>query len=155
MNRQLVLIVIAVGAAVEFSAARGAGTNAAEEAAIRKLIADGDQTRGLEGMPQLPDSITWTGSYKRPTVGSEKGELLGTSTLKDRVPGSAKLKTEPLRIVIADSRDLAYEYGRSTLDFDLNAGEHVRLETGILRVWQKNGGNWKQVAIFARPCDGK
>jgi hypothetical protein len=135
----------------------GAGSNTDEEAAIRKLIAVHDQKGGggLEGVPQLADRVIWTGSAKRPMVGDEKEVLLSTSSVPNRVPGSTTIRTEPIRIVIAESRDLAYEYGKVTTEFDLKSGEHVRLEAGLLRVWQKQDGNWKEAAVFTRPYDGR
>jgi len=55
-------------------------------------------------------------------VGSEKGERLSDPEVQDRIPGSQKTKTEVLRIVVADSRDLAYEYSKGTLEFDMKDG---------------------------------
>jgi ketosteroid isomerase-like protein len=135
------------------SSVRGAGSNAAEEAAIRKLIVAGDQG-GTEPGPHLPDVILWNAVYKRPTVGNEKREpFSGPTAVENRVPGSQKVKTEPIRIVIADSRDLAYEYSKGTVEFDLKSGEHVSFDRGLLRVWQKQGGDWKVAAAFYRPYD--
>ncbi len=158
MHRLLAVIGLTAGLiALACFSMRGAGTNADEEAAIRKIIAAHDQKGGggLEGVPQLADRVIWTGSAKRPMVGDEKEELLSTSSVPNRAPGHTTIKTEPIRIVIADSRDLAYEYGKVTTDFDLKSGEHVKLEAGLLRVWQKQDGGWKQAAVFTRPYDAK
>jgi hypothetical protein len=35
----------------------------------------------------------------------------------------------------------------------MKSGQHVTFETGILRVWQKEGGQWKLAASFSRPLD--
>lgn len=144
--------VLAVGfLAIGLSSGRSAGSNAAEESAIRKFIAAAD---GDARLPSLPDRIFWSGAYKGPTVGSEQGEpKSGPGAISDRVPGSRKDKTEVIRIVIADNRDLAYEYSKSTLSFDLKSGEHRSFDTGLLRVWQKQGGDWKVAAFFVRPYD--
>jgi len=158
MNRKYFLTPLTVAfLALVFSDLRGAGSDAAEEAAIRKIIAAHDQKGGggLEGVPQLEDRVIWTGSAKRPMVGDEKEELRSTSSVPDRVPGHTTIKTEPIRIVIAESRDLAYEYGKVTTEFDLKSGGHTKLEAGLLRVWQKQDGNWKEAAVFTRPYDGK
>ncbi len=157
MNRNYVAALTACSIAIASFAMRGADSNAAEEAVIRKIIGAHDQKGGggLEGVPQLADRVIWTGSAKRPMVGDEKEQLLGTSSVPDRLPGHTTIKTEPIRIVVADSRDLAYEYGKITTEFDLNSGEHVKLEAGLLRVWQKQDGNWKEAAVFTRPYDGK
>ncbi len=157
MHRRIAVALTASLIAVASFSVRGAGINADEEAAIRKIIAAHDQKGegGLEGIPQLADRVIWTGSARRPMVGDEKEELLSTSSVPNRVPGHTTIKTEPIRIVIADSRDLAYEYGKITTEFDLKTGEHMRLEAGLLRVWQKQDGNWKQAAVFTRPYDAK
>jgi ketosteroid isomerase-like protein len=134
------------------SSLRGAGSDAAEEAAIRKVIAAADHGTVTA---KLADRIFWSGATKRPTVGSVKGEpyATGGDSADGRVPGSQKTKTEVMRIVVADSHDLAYEYSKSTLDFDLKSGKHVSFDTGLLRVWQKQAGEWKEAATFVRPYD--
>jgi len=71
----------------------------------------------------------------------------------NRVPGSGRLRTEPVRIVISQSRDLAYEYSKFTFEFDRKDGVHVSFTAGLLRVWQKQDVEWKQAAVFARPYD--
>jgi hypothetical protein len=158
MNRKchFAALAIALSAAV-FTDLRGAGSDPAEEADIRKIIADHDQKGGggLEGVPQLADRVIWTGSAKRPMVGNEKEELRSTSSVPNRVPGHTTIRTEPIRIVIAESRDLAYEYGKVTTEFDLKSGEHVKLEAGLLRVWQKQDGKWSEAAVFTRPYNDK
>jgi len=152
MQRQFVIAALTVGfLAITSSGVRGAGTNADDEAAIRKLIATADSGSAVALMP---DRIVWTGAYKRPIVGNEKGEYTGGPTsVPNRVPGTQKTKTEVLRIVVADSRDLAYEYSKGTVEYDLRSGEHIRFDRGILRVWQKQNGEWKEAAQFARPWD--
>ena len=153
-TRKLIVAVslVALGFfAVGLSIGRGAGSNAVEEAAIRKIIA---AALTASTMPQLPDHIFWSGPIKRPTVGDEKAEPKDyPNAIGNRVPGSQKARIEPIRIVVADSRDLAYEYSKGTVEFDLKAGGHVRADTGVLRVWQKQGGEWKVAASFARPYD--
>jgi hypothetical protein len=152
MQRQLIITAMMVGlVAITSSDVRGAGKNAAEEAAIRKQIAAYDMgTRGLG----LPEQVFWSGAYKRPIVGNEKGEPAeGGNSIPNRVPGSQKNKTEVIRIVVADSGDLAYEYSKSTLEFDLKSGEHQSAMTGLLRVWQKQNGDWRIAAFFARAYD--
>lgn len=42
--------------------------------------------------------------------------------------------------MIAYSRDLAYEYSKTILEFDLKNGQHTILHGADLRVWQKQGG---------------
>jgi hypothetical protein len=147
-NRVSIFVLVTVTALVAI--ARGAGRDATEEAAIRKLITMYDQD--VAAAPRLSDRVFWSNAYKRPVMGDEKGiPLPGSTSVPDRVPGSQRSKTEPIKIAIADSHDLAYEYSKSNLQFDMKSGQHVTFETGILRVWQKEGGEWKIAAMFSRP----
>ena len=152
MRRHLIAPAIVTGIMVGVlvvalsSGARGAGNNASEQAAIRKLIAADDRR---EAVPRISDDIFWSGAYKRPRVSPEKPD----PSVTNRVPGSEKSHTEVIRIIVADSADLAYEYSKSTLEFDRKSGEHVKFDTGLLRVWQKQDGVWKQAAVFAFPYD--
>src|SRR5580700_2606615 len=124
-------LAVVLFAGASSSNVRGAGSNAAEEAAIRKII-----DAGGSASHALPDRIVWTGADKRPTVGDEKPEPTAGRASEDRVPGSQKVKTEVLRIVVADSRDLAYEYAKDTLAYDLTNGKHVSFDRGTFVVWQ-------------------
>jgi ketosteroid isomerase-like protein len=154
MNRKLTVIafsVCALAAACGCIAVRGAGTNATEEAAIRKIIAAQDAgTRAAA----LPDGIFWSGAYMRPIVGGEKPDLRpGPLGVANRVPGSQKVKTEVIRVVVSDSGDLAYEYGRVGLEFDRKDGGHAHIDAGQLVIWQKQDGQWKVAAAFQFPYD--
>jgi len=61
------------------------------------------------------------------------------------------VKHTPVRIVVADSGDLAYEYEAITLTTTLKAGGTRAVEAAGLRVWQKDQGQWKVAASFAAP----
>ena len=129
-----------------------AGTNAAEEAAIRKAISAVEAGRGRLQQYAMPDMVYFTGAMKRPTVGGEPSQPIeGPEAPANRVPGSQTIHEEIIRIVVAESRDLAYEYSKGTLTYDLKTGEHRTGETGVLRVWQKQSGEWKVAAMFVHP----
>jgi ketosteroid isomerase-like protein len=104
-------------------------------------------------MPILSNHIFWSGTYKRPVIGAEKGELTRDDAAENRVSGSDKSKTSPIRILVSDSRDLAYEYSKNALDYDLKNGKHMSFTVGLLRVWQKEGREWKEAAAFLRPYE--
>ncbi len=146
----VVLLVGLIGSAVPDM--RGADTTSAEEtAAIRKQIVALDA--GTHGLV-LPDKIFWSGAFKRPIIGDEKPEPFARETAPEqRIPDSEKTRTAPIRIVVAGSRDLAYEYSKASVEYDLKSGKHVSFDTGLLRVWQKDGGVWKMAALFIRPYD--
>ena len=59
----------------------------------------------------------------------------------------------PVRIEIAQSGDLAYEFSNSDLIFDLKSGGRDVTTSSVLRVWKKEEGQWKIAALFARPHD--
>src|SRR6476646_8301871 len=99
-GRQLVVLVSTVVGffAIGLSGGRGAGSNAEEEAAIRKVSAALD-AKGSAPSVSLPDAIFWSGAYKKPVIlSSEKAEpRSGEGSIGERVPGSQKNKTEPIR----------------------------------------------------------
>jgi hypothetical protein len=129
--------------------AGGAQAPSSDERQIRDLI---ERYAKGESIPRTADVVLWSGAYKRPTVGSERGEEIPSDRQPSaRVPASQRNTTMPVRIEIAKSGDLAYEYSNSTLSFDLKNGGKESFPTSILRVWKKEGGQWKMAAMFARP----
>ena len=148
MKRHSTLAVLTVGfLAVTFSSLRGAGTNPKEEAAIRKQIATITGPAARDAI-STKDRVLFTTNAKRPVIGSETPELIGAASAENAVAGSQKLKIDVLRIVIAESADLAYEHSKQVREYDLKNGTHVAKPSGVLRVWQKEGGEWKVAAVF-------
>ena len=138
-----------------------AQSQSADERSIRDLIARYDKG---ESVARTDDTIYWTGPFKRPTVGSEERDPLppdrqpssarAPGAPSERVPGSRRRVTTPVRIEIAKSADLAYEFSNSEVRFDLKNGEQESATpASVLRVWKKDGGQWKIAAMFARPHD--
>jgi hypothetical protein len=120
-----------------------------DERQIRDLI---ERYGKGESIPRTADVVFWSGAFKRPIVGSERGEEIPSDRQPSaRIPGSERNKTTPVRIEIAKSGDLAYEFSNSILSYDLKSGEKQSGPTSILRVWMKEGGQWKVAAWFARP----
>ena len=151
------LAAAAVLASIAISAE--AQSPSADERAIRDLIARYDKG---ESVTPTDDVIFWTGDFKRPTVGSLRGEALPADQRPSsarvpgspsaRVPGARRRVTTPVRIELAKSGDLAYEFSNSELVFDLQNGEReTAIPSSVLRVWKKDGGQWKIAAMFARP----
>jgi hypothetical protein len=131
----------------------------ADERAIRELIARYDTG---DRVSHADDIVFWTGDFKRPTIGSQRGEPIPAEarpssarpadSLSERVPGSRRRITTPVRIDIAKSGDLAYEFSHSELTFDLKNGQReTAIPASVLRVWKKEAGQWKIAAMFARP----
>jgi hypothetical protein len=150
---------LAAAVLTSIAIAAEAQSQSADERAIRDLIARYD--RG-EPVPLTDDTIYWTGPFKKPTVGSQRGEPLpadqqpssgrAPGAPSERVPGSRRRLTTPVRIEIAASGDLAYEFSNSEVRFDLENGEQeTAVPASVLRVWKKVGGQWKIAAMFAHP----
>lgn len=135
---------------IGFVELRGAGSNAIEEAAIRKIVSAENDGRPV---PHMADQIFWSGPYQRPVIWPEKPTPASTAIapIEERAPsGSTSLKT-PVRIVVADSRDLAYEYETTALSIKMKNGTTRAVESAALRVWQKESGEWKIAAEFSAP----
>jgi ketosteroid isomerase-like protein len=142
-----------------------AQTPSADERAIRDLITRYD--RG-ESVARIADDILWTPDFSRPVIGRQRGGFLvsvdpftpdqvaaarAAAAASPRVPGSRRRVTTPVRIEIAQSGDLAYEFSNSDLSFDLKTGGRDVTTSSVLRVWKKEEGQWKIAALFARPHD--
>jgi hypothetical protein len=141
--------VIAVMVVFLWSAATGAQSRSTDEETIRSIIAKMDQGGSTL---MTADHIFWSNAFKRPTIGNERGEEVpGDRAMSERVPGSARHKTTVVRIEIAGSGDLAYEFSNSELSFDLKDGRHLSFPNSALRVWKKEQGTWKVAAQFSRP----
>jgi hypothetical protein len=120
-----------------------------DERQIRDLIAAEDNGKRA---PATSDRVFWSGAYKRPFVGSESGELVAEEQKAEaaRVPESQRSTTTVRRIEIAKSGDLAYEFSDSELSYQLKNAGKVSFPRSVLRVWKKDGGQWKVAAYFAR-----
>jgi len=133
-----------------------AQSRSADEFAIRDLIARYDRGEVV----RTEDMIVFSGDLKRPRVGSQKPDELPPDRQpsarippSERVPFSRRRVTTPVRIEIAQSGDLAYEFSNSELSYELRKGGRAAIDSSVLRVWKKDGGQWKIAAMFARPHD--
>ena len=147
-----ILIVLLVVAALAATLS-GQGAMSADEKAIRDHIAryDGGDRNNLF----TSDRVFWSGAYRRPTIGSERSEESKTISvsLAARVSNSERGRTTPVRIVVAKSGDLAYEFSNGELSFETKDGKKVVIPQAILRTWEKDGGQWKIAAHFTRPIE--
>ena len=134
--------VVTIGLAVALSAVMSAQAGNSDEQEIRALIAKMDlgQTQGMA----TTDRIFWSAAYKRPVVGSGQGEEVPSDRrVSERVPGSQRNETTPIRIEIAKSGDVAYEVSDHILSFEMKDGQKVSLPASVMRAWRKEGGQWK------------
>jgi ketosteroid isomerase-like protein len=147
--RRFVTIPAIVLAATSATSAQRQQPHPADQTRIRELIANYDKGAAVA---RTSDVVFWSGAYKRPTVGAERGEEVSNGRQPSlRVPGSQRTRTVPVRIEFSAGGDMAYEYSNANLSFDLKSGAKQELQTSILRVWRKEAGQWKIAAMFARP----
>lgn len=136
----------AIGLVSIAGSARPAVDRRTDEAEIRALIAQRDAGKPV---PRISDAIAWMGAFQKPIVGDEAPVARTHERgLENRVPNTTKTTTTVRRIVVSESGDMAYEYSDGTLDFDLKDGTHISSPNSTLRVWQKQGGQWRIAAMF-------
>jgi len=127
---------------------RSAGTNAAAEAAIRKIVAAENDGKAP---PVMADRILWSGPMQRPVIGNERPVPAATAQIPLADRESTKAVLKPQRIIVAESGDLAYEYETGVITATLKDGSTKTVENAGIRVWQKDGGEWKLAAHFSAP----
>ena len=96
------------------------------------------------------DRIFWSNAYKRPVIAPERGvERPGDRAVSNRKEGSQRNKTTVVRIEIAKSGDLAYEYSNSEVSFELKDGQKISIAGWAMRAWRKEAGEWRVAAHFS------
>ena len=100
------------------------------------------------------DVVFWSGAFQKPVIGAERPvEVTSPRSPSNRVPGSTEHNTTTVvRVEVAKAGDMAYEYSNGQLNFKLKEGNRdVSFPSSLLRVWRKEGADWKVAAWFARP----
>jgi ketosteroid isomerase-like protein len=147
MNMRLALVLTATMFSVPAPQAQKADVTA-DAAAIRALL-DAGQT------PMSADAIFWSGAYPRPMVGAEDRDRVKPfpeGRIEQRT--NQKRTNDLVRLEVAASGDLAYEFSNFSLSYDLNdTTQHVAFTGSVLRVWKKVNGQWRVAAAFLRPHD--
>jgi Domain of unknown function (DUF4440) len=117
-----------------------------EEAAIRALIESGKSAPASH-------RVFWSGAFKRPVIDNATGDPYPDAAIGKRKNQKNRTKVE--RLEVAASGDMAWEYSTGVLEYDVDDGssKHAKFETASLRVWKKEGGQWKVAALFVRPLD--
>ena len=123
-----------------------AGTS--DEAQIRQLM-----TKPQPEIPRTKDFIYWSGPLARPQIHPVDPATPAPAAVQQRVPGSFKQVTDVVRLEVAKSGDLAYEFSNFKAEYLLKdqPGKPVQFTGSILRVWKKESGGWKMAAQFQRP----
>ena len=101
------------------------------------------------------DAFFFSGSHDAPVI--EKAEKAADAKrIEAEVPRKNPVaELHPQRIVASRSGDMAYEYGRGDVSFDLpETSEHVSFQVGYLRVWRRTDGECKVAAHMMRDIRG-
>lgn len=91
-----------------------------------------------------------TTNSKGPAVGKAKLEALRKANLAER-KNSKPAVFSPQKIVTSRSGDMAYDYGKAHVEYDLaSTGQHIAYDVEYLRVWKVNSGVCQIEGIFSR-----
>ncbi len=96
------------------------------------------------------DIYSNTTNSKGPLQAKAQLEALRKASLAER-KNSKPAVFSPQKIVTSKSGDMAYDYGKAHVEYDLaSTGQHISYEVEYLRVWKVNGGVCQIEGIFAR-----
>ena len=97
------------------------------------------------------DAFFFSGSHDAPVIGKVEKEVDATKVEAEMPRKNPVAELRPQRIVSSESGDMAYEYGRGDVSFDLpKLGEHASFQVGYLRVWRRIDGECKVAALMVR-----
>ena len=118
-----------------------------EEERLRELVRL--ENEGKTIIKHTNDSILSSGATPLPVIGTEARKKLFEELNAKRLNQTRKV--EPIRMVVSNSGDMAYEFGNFTMSYDTPEKKHVAFTGSYLRVWRKVGGEWMVDALSARP----
>jgi hypothetical protein len=106
------------------------------------------------GAKYSDDSFFWSGAFDKPLIGKAEQET-GSKKQETAEPRKNEASADhPQRIVVANSGDMAYEYGSGNMSYDdVKTGKHVTFQTAYLRVWKSVDGECKVAAYMIRPIE--
>lgn len=122
-----------------------------DEQQIRNLIKTENDGGGAPKVTD--DAFYWPGIIDNPVVGKQNWEAK-SKELRQARPGT-KFNRVPERLVVSESKDLAYEYGYQTTSWDKAEGGRAETKGYYLRVWRKVNGEWLLEGFFARLTEQK
>jgi ketosteroid isomerase-like protein len=140
----LLLFVICSGATAQ------AQKSKTDETMLRDLISRADREPNV--IKRTDDTIFVSGALARPLVGKQERAAMQSKMGEVNQQRINQIqKTELVRLVIAKSKDMAYDFGNFTLSYDTPDKKHVEFTGSYLRIWRKVKGEWMTEAFFARP----
>jgi ketosteroid isomerase-like protein len=129
-------------------------TIGADERTIRELVEKQNRNPDKRIISTTDESIFWTGAFPNPSIAKKpnpENEAINQKIKKERLNYQATSRIE--RLVVAQSGDIAYEYGNGTLSWDTPDKKHINFDNAYLRTWKKINGEWKVDTFFARPLN--
>lgn len=100
------------------------------------------------------DSFFWSGAFDKPLIGKSEEDAGRRKAEVDEPRKNQTGADHPQRIVVAKSGDMAYEYGRGSVSYEVQkTGKHVTFEVAYLRVWKSAGGECKVAAYMVKPIE--
>jgi ketosteroid isomerase-like protein len=145
MRSICVFLVMAVGSTVALTA-----DPLQDEKEIRAAVKKIDAGEQAGASFRMDDRIFVSGAFIRPSVGRGDQAPRTTANKNAGQRKNQRTDTEIVRIVVASSGDMAYEYSNFRLQFDDNNG-HSDRPGSALRVWRKVNDKWLIAAEFERP----
>lgn len=140
-----ILFAMVVAAAAAAPPSRGQRAEKCNESTVRK--------KSMVPVTQsaAEDIYANTITSKGPLQGKAKVEALRAANLAER-KNSKPAVFSPNKIVVSKSGDMAYDYGKARVEYDLaSTGQHIAYDVEYLRVWKVNGGVCQLEGIFSRP----
>ena len=131
-----------------FASAQSSSANT-DEQTIRNLIAQENEGKNVI---QSTDSIVFVaGPFPRPLVGKMNPERQAISDSISKVRSNSTYKREVVRLVVAKSGDIAYEFGNGVINYVNPQKEPVVVNNSYVRTWKKVNGQWMVDIAFYRP----
>jgi hypothetical protein len=119
-----------------------------DEQILREIIRQED-----ERLPKRTENFIYaTGRTPRPLIGRKELETFEQSLKPNTASKILKrsTKTEMKRLVVAQSGDLAYDFGDVVFTDETVEGKVTSFNSSYLRTWRKIKGEWLVDAIFVR-----
>ena len=149
------LAVVVIALSSSWAMAQGKTDGKLDEQVLRELIQQENEGKNVNKWTE--EAIFVSGMLPRPVVGRKEAEAMQPKIEKDvakRMPNQA-MKTEMKRLVIAQSGDLAYDFGDFTISHDAPDKTRTSFNGSYLRVWRKTNGEWLVDVFFARPNESE
>jgi ketosteroid isomerase-like protein len=102
----------------------------------------------------IPGAVFVSGNFTHPRfVGhTTPGDKVRTRVQAEKRKNEKLTRQNIRRVTVSEAGDMAWEYTDFEFEYDAaSTGKHVTFNGSMLRVWQKENGQWKIAAQFARP----